>query len=302
MFLAIRRTLKQSFINFWRNGWFSISAVNVLILSLYVIGAVFILTMVIDNTLKNVEGKMNISVYFKLDTKEEKISEIKKDLQGFSEISKVEYVSREKALEDFKKNNADEPVIMKSLEEIGGNPLLASLVIRANNPEKYQMIYEYINNSSFNDDISRVNYLKNKKIIDKLNSIVKQVKKIGLVLAIVFGINSILIIFNTIRITIYTHKQEIEVMRLVGSSNMYIRLPFIFEGVLYGIIASILASILLFITIKLIDPYVSSIIIPENLLAFYKTKIMFIFAIQLASSILLGMMSSWIAMGKHLKI
>lgn len=302
MFLILKRTIKQSFVNLWRNGWLSIAAISVLTLSLYVVGSVFVLTMTADNVLKNIQNKINVSVYFKADVNEEKIFEIKNELEGYSEIREIEYISKEKALEDFKKNNADEPVIMQSLEEIGENPLFSSLIIKANNPDQYQSISEYISNSEFKNYVSRMNYNKNKDIISNLSSIIKKVKKIGLALAIIFGVVSILIIFNTIRITIYTYKQEIEVMRLVGSSNMFIRLPFVFEGISYGILASVFATAFLFVTIKFVNPYVSSIVVLGDLFDFYRSKIFFIFGIQVGTGVLLGVMSSWIAIRKYLKI
>ncbi len=302
MFLIIGRTIKESFINFWRNGWLSVAAVSVLVLSLFVVGAVFTMGMVADNVLKNVEGKVNVSVYFKSDVSEEKISQSKNDLESFKEISSIEYVSKDKALEIFKKDNADEPVIMQSLEEIGENPLLASLVIKANNPSQYQSISDYVSNASFKDDVSRINYGKNKDLINRLNGIIFQSKKIGLVVAGIFGAVSILIIFNTIRITIYTHKQEIEVMRLVGASNMFIRLPFIFEGILYGVIASLIASLILMVAIKFINVYASSVVSSGNLFTFYLSHAPYVLGLQIAIGAFLGITSSWIAMQKYLKI
>jgi cell division transport system permease protein len=300
MFLVIGRTLRESFFSLWRNGWLSIAAVSVLTLSLYVVGILFVLTMTANNVLKNVESKINVSVYFKSDVEEEKILEVKKEMESFSEIKSIEFVSKEKALEDFKKNNADEPVIMQSLEEIGENPLLASLVIKSHDPNQYQSISNYIDKASFSSDVSRINYGKNKEIIDKLNNIINQIKKIGSILAIIFGIVSILIIFNTIRITIYIHKQEIEVMRLVGASNMFIRLPFLFEGVLYGIIGSAVATGILALTVRLVNPY-ASLITSQNLMNAYSQNLLLILGIQAALGVFLGVFSSLVAMRKYLK-
>lgn len=301
MLLVFFRTLKESAVNFWRNGWLSVAAVSVLLLSLYVIGVLFVVMMAANGILKNVEDKINVSIYFKSDVSEQKIEEIKNNLESYSEIKSVDYISKERALADFKSNNADEPVIIKSLEEIGENPLLASLVVRANDPNKYQSISDYVN-SSFGDDISRINYGKNKEVISKLNNIIAQMKKIGVALTIIFGAVSVLIIFNTIRITIYTHKQEIEVMRLVGASNMYIRLPFIFVGIIYGVAASIIAMILLFLTIRFVSPYVSNMISSRNLLSFYFGNLGMLLGTQVVAGSFLGIFSSWIAIRKYLKI
>ena len=302
MFLVIGRTMKESFINFWRNGWLSIASVSVLTLALYVAGALMVLMMVSGTVLANVENRINVSVYFKPDVSEEQIIKIKSDLESYGEVKSTQYISKEQALADFKKNNANEPVILQSLDEIGGNPLLASLVVRANDPNQYQNITEYIANASFKDDVSRVNYVKNKEIIDRLNSIIGQARKVGLALALISAAVAVLIIFNTIRITIYIHKPEIEVMRLVGASNMFIRLPFLFEGIIYGVLSSLFATILLLITMKFINPYISNTVLSRCLMAFYFSQMFFILGIQLLVGIFLGIFSSWIAMRKYLKI
>ena len=302
MFLVIWRTIKQSFVSFWRNGWLSIAAVSVLILSLYAIGVLSVMTMTTNNLLKEVESKLDISVYFKSNISESTILQVKQDLKNYQEIKSVDYISKDQALENFKKSNANEPVIMQSLEEIGDNPLLASLIIKANNPSQYKTIADYISKASFKDDVSRINYDKNKDIINKLTNIVHQMKRIGLFVAIIFGIISVLIIFNTIRITIYTHRQEIEVMRLVGASNMFIRLPFIFEGIIYGILASLVATGFLFITIKSVNHLTNLSFLSQNLLNIFLGNFWLLFGIQATIGIFLGITSSWIAMRKYLKI
>lgn len=302
MFLVIGRTIKESIINFWRNGWLSIAVVSVLTLSLFVVGAVFLLIMAGDNMLKNIENKMNVSVYFKADIEESKIFEIRDNLKKYSEIKSIEYISKDQALENFKKNNENEPVIMQALEEIGENPLLASLVVVAHNSSQYQYIVDYINSAEFKGDIGRINYDKNKTIIEKLNNVINQVKKNGIILAGIFGVVSILIIFNTIRITIYTHKNEIEVMRLVGASNMFIRLPFVFEGIIYGIISSLVASAFLLLATKLISSYALSVISGGNMFDFYLEKALLILGAQATIGVFLGILGSWIAMRKYLKI
>lgn len=302
MFLAISRTFKEGMVNFWRNGWLSIAAVSVLLLSLYIIGVMFVVTVTANGILKNIQEKVNISVYLKSDVLEERIMQIKSELENGAEVKSVEYVSKEKALEDFKKNNANEPVIMQSLEEIGDNPLLASLVVKANDSSQYETIASFINGDSFKEDVSRVNYGKNKEIINKLNGIISEIKKVGLVLVLVFSAIAVLIIFNTIRIAIYTHKQEIEVMRLVGSSNMFIRLPFIFEGIVYGVVASLISMALLFVTLKFLSPYLTRVIPAENMLAFYFSQFGMLILVQMAFGVFLGAFSSIIAVRKYLKI
>lgn len=302
MFLVIKRTLKEAFINFLRNGWLSVGTVSILIFSLYAVGVLYVVTFTVNNVLSNVQEKVNVSVYFNSEVSEDRIRQIRDFVQNLDGVKSADYISKGQALEDFKRSNANEPVIMQSLQEIGDNPLQASLVIKAVDPNRYQIIADSIGKADFNSDISRVNYGKNKEIIDKLNSIVATIRRTGIALGLILAAIAVLITFNTIRLTIYTHQHEIEAMRLVGASNMFIRLPFIFEGVIYGAAASIMSMAVLFITLKFITPYVSSVIPSENLISFYFRHFVNILGVQLLIGVLLGFFSSWIAMRKYLKI
>jgi len=307
MFLTIKRTFKEAISNFLRNGWLSLATVSILILSLYVVSVIYVVTLTVDDVLKNVQEKVNISIYFKPDVAETRITEMEKYLQSYMAVKSVDYVSKDQALEDFKRNNADEPVIMQSLQEIGENPLQNSLVVKANNAEQYQNIVDYINKSDFKDDIDRINYKKNKDNIEKLNSIIAAIRKTGIILSVIFVAIAILVIFNTIRITIYTHRHEIEIMRLVGASNSYIRLPFAFEGIIYGLIASVVSILILFITLKSIP---GIIVMPNGflitggqiLMDSYLSHFWKIFGIQVSVGSFLGIFGSWIAMRRYLKV
>lgn len=302
MFLVIARTFKESLSNFVRNGWLSIAAVSVLLLSLFIIGILFMVTKVSNDVLLNTQNKVNVSVYLKSDVSEDRIMEIKKEIEGYPNIQSVQYVSRDQALEDFKKSNIGEPVIIQSLEEIGENPLLASLVVKATGPDKYEAVSNQISDATFKDDISRVNYGRNKEIIEKLNNLINETKKIGLILVGLFSVISILIIFNTVRITIYTHKQEIEVMRLVGASNNYIRLPFVFEGIIYGLIATVISLLALFGVIKFISSFLPSLFSDGYLTSLFLHNLLILLGIQLLAGVILGVLSSMIAIRKYLKI
>lgn len=302
MFLTISRTFRGAVQNFIRNGWLSIATVSILILSLYVLSIFFVVTSTANDIMKDVQNKVNISVYFKPDVSEQTISEIKADLETFGEVKSVEYVSKDKALEDFRRNNASEPIILQSLDEIGGNPLLASLVVKAVDVTRYQIIADHISQAAYAGEIGRINYGKNKDIINKLNGIVATIKRIGGTLGILFAAISLLITFNAVRITIYTHKQEIEIMRLVGASNFFIRLPFIFEGIIYGAVGTFFSMLILFLSVKFITPYVSSAVPSSNLVNFYLSNFGVLLGGQMALGTFLGVIGSLIAMRRYLKV
>jgi len=299
--LKLWRTLKEGFQNFVRNGWLSVATISILTISLYLISLTFMIGITTDLLLKNVQDKINISIYFNPTVEESDIIAVKNNLQSYGEIKSIEYISREQALEEFMEMGNNDPVIKQALDEIGENPLLASLVIKANQSDQYDKINNNIEKSYFKEDISRINYDKNKIIIERLNKIVIFSKEIGIILGSIFVLIAVLITFNAIRITIYSHKQEFEIERLVGASNLYIRMPFIFEGIFYGFSASIVSAILLLITAKLISSFVERTISQDNVMSLYLSNFWQIFGILFVMGILLGVLSSFIAIRRYLK-
>ena len=141
--LKLWRTFREGMTNFRRNGWLSFATITILSLSLFIIsfaGLITIGTRLIVNTLEN---RISITVSFNPDVTESRIMEIKQYLGRAREIASIEYVSREQALQDFLGHNASDPIIKQAIDEIGENPLLASLVVRAKNQADYEKIAQF---------------------------------------------------------------------------------------------------------------------------------------------------------------
>lgn len=144
--------------------------------------------------------------------------------------------------------------------------------------------------------------LKNKEAIDRLNFFVEKARQVGLIASSILAISSILITFNSIRITIYSRRKEMQIMRLVGASNLFIRLPYVFEGILYGLAASIISTILLLITVGFISPYISESILSKSFMSFFWSKFWLLLGFQIITGCTLGVASSMIAIRRYLKI
>lgn len=295
-FTKLFRTFKEGFINFRRNGWLSVAAISIITISLYIIGFTVLIGLTANMVLKNIQDKVNIAVYFNMDTEEKSILEIKDNLAAYSEIKSIEYVSKEKALEELVGLSGEDSSIQDALKEIGGNPLLASLVINANKSDQYETISKAIDGSTFKEKIDHIDYSRNKSTIDELNGITRLVKKAGIFLGIIFIFLAILITFNTIRMTMYSHKKEFEIMRLVGASNVYVEMPFIFEGIFYGVFSAITAGVLILITAK----YISQISRGDTM-SFYLSNFWLVLGIIIVMGIMTGVISSLIAIRKYLK-
>ena len=224
------------------------------------------------------------------------------EVQKYKEVKSAEYISKNKALDDFRTANAGKPDILKAIEAVEENPLLASVNIKATNPEQYDVIAKSIENSSYKDDIASINYQQYKLVIDRFNTTIKTIRKTGVFLFILFSLIAILITFNVIRMTIFNHGTEIEIMRLVGASNNFIRLPFVFEGVIYGAFAAVIAIILLFPIVKLVTPYIIGSAYVNIIQADFAKYFILIFVIQLFVGVLLGIISSLLAIRRYLKV
>ncbi|MEK7494371.1 MAG: permease-like cell division protein FtsX [Patescibacteria group bacterium] len=300
--LKLWRTFKEGMLNFKRNGWLSFATVSILTLSLFIVSLSALLGLTTHLVLQNMKEKVTVSVSFNPDVKEERILEIKDELSKYTkEISSVQYISRDKALEDFIAQSGNDPVITQAIEEIGENPLLASLVIKAVTPENYPLIVDQIESSTFQNDISRINYERNKKIFERLEKINTATRKAGLFLGTMFIFIAILITFNTIRITIYSHRQEFEIMRLVGASNLYVRTPYVFEGVLYGLSAAIFTMLFLFGIAYYIAPLTQGAIPQGNFMNLYLNNFFIILGSLIFLGIFLGVLSSILAIKRYLK-
>ncbi len=300
--LKLWRTFKEGRQNFRRNGWLSFATVSILTLSLFIVSLSALLGTTTHFILQNMREKVSINVSFNPDITETQILEIRDELAKYKkEIASVEYISRQQALDDFLGESGDDPVIKQAIDEIGENPLLASLVIKAVQPEDYELIVNQIQSSNFQSSISRINYAKNRKIFDRLEAIGGATERGGIILGSMFIFIAILITFNTIRITIYSHRQEFEIMRLVGASNTYVRMPFVFEGVLYGLAAALITILLLFIVAYYISPLTQGAVPQGNFMGLYLSYFWMVLGGLVLLGTSLGVLSSAIAIRRYLK-
>lgn len=300
--LTLTRTLKAGLRNFWRNGSLTVAAVSILTLALLIVSVILVLTISANLGLKYIQDKIDIRVYFKSDVPESEILMFKSDVAKYKEVQSADYISKNKALDDFKGANANKPEILQAIEAVDENPLLASVNIKASNPEQYDVISNAIQNSTYKDSIANINYQQYKLVIDRFNTTMRTLRKTGALLFILFSIIAILITFNVIRMTIFNHGTEIEIMRLVGASNNFIRLPFVFEGIIYGISAAIIAILLLFPLVKIVTPYIVGSVYVQLIQSQFSGYLIIIFFAQLLLGVMLGVISSLLAIRRYLKI
>jgi cell division transport system permease protein len=300
-FETFKRVIKLGFVNFYRNGWLSFVTSLVLSLTLVIISIFLITNIVINVTAKNLESKIDISVYFYDSTTEEQIGIIKRQISTRSDVVDVKYISKEDALEIWQSRPLDDKI--KNLVTEENNPLPRSLEVRASDTSYLENIAYFLQREEYSELVRKVDYQENKDIIVKLNNAIDFTRKIGIIFSLVFVVISVLVILNTIKLNIITRKDEIEIMRLVGANNIFIRIPFFVEGVLYGIAASIISLLIVVIGFNFLTPLVNNYLgdLSLNFSQFFNEHILMIFLLQLIIGIMVSILCSFISMQRYLK-
>ncbi|MBU1119158.1 ABC transporter permease [Patescibacteria group bacterium] len=303
LWLSAIRVLKMGLKNFWRNFWISFATTGIMALTIFSVVVLIILNFIGDSALRSLEQKIDVSVYFKSDVSNEQVQPIREHLDTIPEVKETRYVTKKEALEEFQRKHSDNPLIIASLSELEENPLQPTLVIKARSPEDFSAISSVLKDDQYEGIIEKFNYEDNQIIIEKLNQTIALIEKIGIGVSITFAIISVLVMFNTIRLTIYTQKDEIGVMRLVGASNTFITAPYIIEGVLYGFFATIFSTVTLYILVKYLAPAINTFLEHQvDVYAFFMDHLFLIVIGELVFGAALGIASSMIAIRKYLKI
>ncbi len=305
--MVIKRVLVSGSKNFARGGAVSAATVLIMTVTLAIIGSLIFLSALLTYTLNTIKEKVDVSVYFVTTASESEILAVKDQLEKLPQVASVAYTSSSEALTIFRARHANDQLTLQALDELGVNPLDASLEVRAKDPSGYESIVNFLEASPTLSAggaslVDRINYAQNKEIIDRLSLAIQATREIGFAIIILFALASILIAFATVRLAIYTAKEEISVMRLVGASNTYIQGPFIVTGIITGVIAAIMVLILLWPATWYAGVKTAGWFGGFDLAAYYSSNFPLIFSILMLSGIGLGAVASVLAIRRYLKV
>lgn len=303
--LNIKRICKTGFVNFFRNAFVSLSAVLVMVITLFVLSVIIFSSALLNKTLDDIRDKVDVNVYFTPEASEDAVFDFQKQIESLPEVEYVEYVSSAQALENFEFRHRNNEEILEALDELEENPLGAILNIKAKETSQYEGVANFLEQNYPTDlpesIVDTVNYNQNKETIQKLTEIIESGEKLGGIVTIIFILISILITFNTIRLSMHISRDEIKVMKLVGASGTYISGPFVITGVIYGIAAAIVTLILLYPITYWLGPTTESFFSGVNIFEYYLGSFGQIFLIIFFSGILIGSISSFFAIKRYLR-
>ena len=304
MLSTSKRIIRAGFLNFKRSPVISLASILVMTITLSVMASLLIFQAVLHSSLEEVKNKADVTIYFNPDTKEDTIFALRDNLENVPEVAEITYVNAEEMLATYKERHKDQPSLLVPLQELDSNPFGGSLNIRAKEISQYESISNYLASdtvtSEYGSSIYNVNYAKNKLLIDRLQALIEGARTLGLGITLVLMAISVIITFNTIRLTIYIAREEIGIMRLVGADTSYVTGPFLIEGTLYGLISSVVVAGLFFPITYWIGGKLSNFL-GFDLYSYYFANFGKIFLIILVFGIFLGSLSSFLAVRKYLK-
>ncbi len=302
---TVKRVIRSGVVGFFRNTFVSLATVLVMMITLFVIGSTIFMNEALTATLDQIKHKVDINAYFLTTATEDQVLDIKSKVEKLPEVASVEYISREEALKQFKSRHENDQLTLQALEELDDNPFGASLAVQAKDPSQYEVIAKFLEgqvNVQGEDEqiIEKVNYNQNKTVIDRLTNIIHLVERVEFIFSIFLILASVMIVFNTIRLAIYTNKDEIEVMQLVGADNWFVRGPYVVEGILYGLTAGVVVLLIFYPISIYLAPSTKSFFVAFDTLTFYLTNFGQLFIYVVGSGVILGAVSSFLAVRRYL--
>ena len=286
--------LKEGFRNLKSNRTMTIASVAVLVSGLILTGAATLFSMNIGQAMEMIEGNNSITVYLKEDMPTLESVQVGEELRKVDNVATCEFVPKDEALESMMKMLGDDGTVLEGLTG-SENFLPDAYDISMTDLTKYD---ETIANIKKVDGVDHITDYSD--IADKLNSLDSLVNMVGFWVVLLLGIVSLFIIANTVRVTMYSRRMEISIMKSVGATNWFVRWPFVVEGVVIGLIAGALASILLFVLYNSVMQVISGIAAFFTPIAMNELVLPYTLGFMLAGAAF-GALGGMISIGKYLR-
>lgn len=301
--MSLLRIIRFAFQDLARNLGLSTMTVFILVLMLLSVNTLWTIRVLTTEAVKLTKNQVTLSLYISPNASDKQVGELKTYLQSLKDVTSISTVSEDDVLKNFRERHRLNPEILSALTELGGNPFGPTLVISAREPEQYKNIMTALNVPEYQNMIEGQSFAEHEEALTRLQSITNRIERIGWGLTVLFAAIAFLIIFNTIRVAIHTHRTEISIKRLVGANNWFIRGPYVVEAFIFTIIAIGLTIAAVFLALKWIDPYLSVIFSNGfSLTAYYSLNLTNIFGAEAAAVLVLTLVSSSLAMHRQLRV
>lgn len=304
-FVSLWRTTKFSLQDIFRNFWLSLVTISIIILTFLSTNVIILLHVLAQETVEEISEKVDLTINFIPEASQIDIEKVKAFLKNRPEVSMLTYSSPEEALEKFREKHQDDATLILVLSELPENPLGASLIVKTYNLGDYQTLLRAISENQELPlrSILTKDFRDRQTLVAELQKITQRVTEIAYGASFVFLLITVLVMFNTVRIAIYTHREEVAIMKLVGASNIFVRAPFILESLWLTLLAFIFSLLLWLPLLGTLEPYFDSFFSGSfDVVQFILKNFFLIFGYQFLLILFINVASAFVAVGKYLKI
>ncbi len=301
--LSFFRVVSFAIQDILRNVSLSFMTIFVLVLMTLSLNSLVVMYVLTDKATTAIEEKIDVTIYFDHEATSEDIEEVISYIKSFPEVVSTVYLGVDDVIAEFTEFHKDNPDILASLEELDQNPLGATLVIKTANPNDYSRIIEALQVPEYDAIIEAKSFGDTQKAIDRVNTITTQVQHVTLLFSALFSLVAFLVIFNTVRVAIFTQRIEISIKKLVGATNWFIRGPYIISAFLFSVAAIIISYAVSLLLFGFVDPYVTVVFGEYAILTnYFLSHILLIAGIEFLCVLSLTILSSSFAMRKYLQV
>lgn len=298
------RVIKFSGQKAWRNVWLSLITLTMMVLTLVTVTVLIFANVITNASIKYVEERIEVSVYLEPVIPEERLSSTVGYLKTLPQVRDVSVITSDEAYERFSLRHAGDEAILASLKEVEENPFGPTLVIRAYKTDDFPFIIEALDNPQFRDYVRDKDLTDYTQIIDRMRNVTDKVRLVGIILSSVFLLISLLVVFNTVRMGIFIHREEISIMKLVGASNWFVRAPFFLEAIGASVLATAIVAAVSFPILQILDARLIQFFDGQavHLVDFYLSNAALIFGGEVLALSVVTLVSSWFAMRRYLHV
>ena len=291
------RHFKESFKSLSRNGWMTFASISAVTVTLVLVGVFLVLMMNLNSIATEIEKDVEIRTYIELTATEEEAAELQTQIESIAKVQSVEFSSKDEELQSLVNSFGDDGSVIGELFE-QNNPLYDVLVVKTMNPHD---TFEVAKEIETLDNAYKVVF--GQETVERLFQVFEIARNIGLALILGLVFTAMFLISNTIKITIFARRREIEIMKLVGATNGFIRWPFFLEGLWLGVLGSVVPIALVltayYYVIDLVQPRLQGNFL--QLLPFYPFAFQ-VTAILVAIGAFIGIWGSMMSVRKFLKV
>ena len=299
--VKIKRILKMASLDFIRNGWLSLTATLITTLAILTVGVFLLLFLSTNRVVGELKDKIDIVVNFKDSASEQIVQRLKTELLSRDQVKSVRYISKEDALEEFKSRRSVKAEV-RQLVTPEDNPLPRGLQIQSVDLGEYDYVSSLIKSPAYASFIDSSSYDDNKQVIENINSSTKLVQRLGLGLSLFFIIVATMVVFNTVKMAVVFRSKEIEIMRLVGASEAFVKYPFLIEGCMYAVLSVIVSTGAIFLAVYLLQTLGSGTVFDQfaqRMIPVYFEEFWFIILVQLVISLVIGLGASYMSLRRN---